>query len=445
MLPIACKGAWEGGKVERTYVASPARGCDSYLTSTLSNLKFNNDRGKSQQHRSGGLLLPHHRSSCARDTVICLCSAHQPFPSDMMDMLACITVRSSCQTARAQQDWNDKVTFSHRYVSIVIGTLMTAQLPRRVLNGSQVLGSFVVLYTCANASVKLSILFYYRRIFSSGRIFNICSWCLIAASVVWFVYGLLAWILYCGTHVRENFEGPFDVCPMWGVDMEMAVFVADSVIDFFILVMPVPMVCGCSISPVRSDVWVLKAVADPQARCGDYSSASAGKYWRVARLRSRYEAWYESDSWSSANIDASIGGDLILSVWPAIEVGVGLIACCLPSISMTFLRMVSAMLLQGWRSISDTFSRSQASRNTSFTHLEAAPGSSTHQGSTSDERTDSAGFSATEIHLTHLPKSKAKGYNAAHVAPSTQHTTGWYTLGPESKPRATKAEDSALV
>ena len=104
----------------------------------------------------------------------------------------------------------------------------------------------MIFYITASALIKLSILFFYRRIFV-GRKFNVSSWIVISLTLVWFVYGFLAWILYCGSNVHANFEGGWSTCDAWGFDMQPGVFLLDSVIDLCLLLLPIPFV---SILPV---------------------------------------------------------------------------------------------------------------------------------------------------------------------------------------------------
>lgn len=75
-----------------------------------------------------------------------------------------------------------------------------------------------------------------------GNSFRICNWTLIVLSLIWFIYGFLSWILYCGTRVQADFEGGWSACDPWGFDIQMSVFVLDSFIDLFILVLPIPFV-----------------------------------------------------------------------------------------------------------------------------------------------------------------------------------------------------------
>ena len=98
-----------------------------------------------------------------------------------------------------------------------------------------------IFWAFANALIKLSILFFYRRVFV-GPIFNVATWILISLSIVWLIYDIIGWLLYCGTDLQANFEGPWDNCPLWGFEVQIGVFVLDSFIDFFILILPMPFV-----------------------------------------------------------------------------------------------------------------------------------------------------------------------------------------------------------
>lgn len=93
----------------------------------------------------------------------------------------------------------------------------------------------------ANFLVKLAVVFFYRRIFL-GRIFDLCSKTLIGLSVIWIIYAVLSWFLYCGKNIKADFEGGWLACDPWGFDIQMGVFVLDSVIDLLILVLPIPLV-----------------------------------------------------------------------------------------------------------------------------------------------------------------------------------------------------------
>lgn len=99
----------------------------------------------------------------------------------------------------------------------------------------------MVFWVVSNSLIKLSILFFYRRIFF-GRAFEISNWIFIVLSFIWTIYGILAWLLYCGTNLRANFEGSWSDCPSWGFKIQMGVFCLDSFIDLGLLILPLPFV-----------------------------------------------------------------------------------------------------------------------------------------------------------------------------------------------------------
>jgi hypothetical protein len=106
----------------------------------------------------------------------------------------------------------------------------------------QVTGVILFFYLVSTPLIKLSIIYFYRRIFL-GRVFELCSRTLIALSILLLVWGVVTWLFYCGTDIRANFEGPWDNCPDWGFQAQMGVFILDSIIDVCILILPIPLVC----------------------------------------------------------------------------------------------------------------------------------------------------------------------------------------------------------
>lgn len=106
-------------------------------------------------------------------------------------------------------------------------------------------GAIVIFWIASNTFIKLTVLFFYRRVFI-GRVFNICNWTLIGLTFLWLVYAFLSWILYCGANIQANFEGGWAACGYWGFDIQMGVFGLDSFIDLFLLILPIPFVSDSS-------------------------------------------------------------------------------------------------------------------------------------------------------------------------------------------------------
>ena len=134
----------------------------------------------------------------------------------------------------------------------------------------QTTGALVCFYLFGSAFIKLSMLYFYRRIFV-GRAFNICTLGLIGFTIVWLVYAILAWLLYCGPNLQANFEGGWAVCPSYGFAIQIGTFVADSIIDLALLILPIPFVSPTSPSNMQSLRTRLTHAADTEAAIEPYT------------------------------------------------------------------------------------------------------------------------------------------------------------------------------
>jgi hypothetical protein len=96
------------------------------------------------------------------------------------------------------------------------------------------------------AFVKLSILFFYRRIFcgtkgTSTSIMNIVTWAMIALTIIWGISFFFANLFQCGIHWTDNWSSTATLnndC-IKTVQMNEAYFISDFLIDFIIFVMPI--------------------------------------------------------------------------------------------------------------------------------------------------------------------------------------------------------------
>ena len=95
----------------------------------------------------------------------------------------------------------------------------------------------------ALATIKLSILFFYRRIFR-GRAFDIASWVLIGVVGAWAVTFVIAILAACGTSIAANFQtlGALKEECVDTFDILIALAVSDVVVDLAVLFMPIPLV-----------------------------------------------------------------------------------------------------------------------------------------------------------------------------------------------------------
>lgn len=95
----------------------------------------------------------------------------------------------------------------------------------------------------ALATIKLSILFFYKRIFV-GRTFRIFSWFLIATVIAWAVTFFIGIIAACGTHIRANFQtlGNLKSQCINTFALLVALAVSDVLVDLVILIIPISQV-----------------------------------------------------------------------------------------------------------------------------------------------------------------------------------------------------------
>jgi hypothetical protein len=91
---------------------------------------------------------------------------------------------------------------------------------------------------------KLSILFFYRRIFR-GLAFDIVSWTLIAVSVGWTISFFFATVFDCGTNIERNWGNVLDVQTKCinNFKLYLDLAITDVVVDVLILLTPIPWVC----------------------------------------------------------------------------------------------------------------------------------------------------------------------------------------------------------
>ena len=107
----------------------------------------------------------------------------------------------------------------------------------------QCLYAFNVLQTPALGLVKISILFFYRRIFC-GRFFNIICWTLIAIVIAWALAFFLTTVFNCGSLFSANWNtiGQLRLKCLNTFKQLLALSISDVVVDVCIFAIPVPFV-----------------------------------------------------------------------------------------------------------------------------------------------------------------------------------------------------------
>lgn len=123
----------------------------------------------------------------------------------------------------------------------MLTTLATPEF--RIYRPLQLEFPFDLIQILTLASIKFSILFFYRRIFR-GKAFDIASWVLIGVVGAWAVTFFVAILAACGTSIAANFQtlGALKEECVDTFDILIALAVSDVAVDLAILIMPVPLV-----------------------------------------------------------------------------------------------------------------------------------------------------------------------------------------------------------
>ncbi|OJJ70125.1 hypothetical protein ASPBRDRAFT_197826 [Aspergillus brasiliensis CBS 101740] len=183
---------------------------------------------------------------------------------------------------------------------------------------------FDIIQILALTCLKLSILWFYRGIFV-GRVFQIASWALISIVAVWGLAFILARIFSCGADVKANFEFPGSMKCSHSLATYIALAASDVSVDLVILAIPVPLILSLQM-PLhkRLGIVAILIVGMGATICG------------IARL-SLFASILgpESSSNASTSLHQVLASDKIaivsiLMFWSMLEIGVGIIAICLP-------------------------------------------------------------------------------------------------------------------
>lgn len=118
---------------------------------------------------------------------------------------------------------------------------------RRLLgfvNNPQVVWVVMWLQPLANGCIKLSLLFFYRRLFV-GKGFNILSWVLVGVVALWMAVYTFGLFFDCGSDIAANWasiEVVSEKCA-FGYLPTIVYTILDAVLDLIVLVSPLPWVC----------------------------------------------------------------------------------------------------------------------------------------------------------------------------------------------------------
>ena len=121
--------------------------------------------------------------------------------------------------------------------------------------------------------IKLSILYYYRRLFVTQKnsIFDIVTKVSIGAVIAWTLVFFFRFVFYCGTHFAANWYGIYNsevYCPTGDASNE-ALIISEMITNIFVICLPLPIVSRSS-QQCSIDLTVIglepQHVSIPQAR-----------------------------------------------------------------------------------------------------------------------------------------------------------------------------------
>ncbi|KAF2237619.1 hypothetical protein EV356DRAFT_510579 [Viridothelium virens] len=204
--------------------------------------------------------------------------------------------------------------------------------------------SFDLIQIVTLMTLKLAVLFFYRRIFQ-GRAFNIASWTLIGVAVAWAVTFFVAILAACRTHLYTNFES-LGALKMKCVDTFVVLIclaVFDVIVDLAILIMPIPLVLALKM-PMRRKVAVILTlmVGALAIACGITRMALFAEILGPQVLTQPTVGGLPADD--------LVGVVSVLMFWGMLEMGVGMVAICLPTLRPIFLGWSPETVLRNVRS-----------------------------------------------------------------------------------------------
>ncbi|MCJ1312463.1 hypothetical protein MMC25_006137 [Agyrium rufum] len=190
---------------------------------------------------------------------------------------------------------------------------------------------FQVIQILQLGLVKLSVLFFYRRIFchnNSAKGFNRITWGVIAIIVLWTIAFFFAFLFDCGTHVDAQWTmlgNLIQYCD--SLNSETAFAVSDMICDFIILVLPLPKIWSLQMPTSRrlavTAVFLVGAVT---------LAASIVKM-----------AIFIISVNEGLSADLNLVNTQVL-YWSMIESGLALIAACLPSVHLLWSKLATTGL-----------------------------------------------------------------------------------------------------
>ncbi|RJE21535.1 hypothetical protein PHISCL_06139 [Aspergillus sclerotialis] len=184
---------------------------------------------------------------------------------------------------------------------------------------------FTLVEPMALASIKLSLLFFYRRLFID-QVVHYIIWILVGIVVAWSLAMPIVYMIFCSNRIRTHFQSDCYYSIDSRHSMEKAYTTVDTAIDFAILIIPVPLIVPMLV-PWRRKLAILCPLL-----VGSLAIAFA-----VLRMIVIYEVFGPLDP--------------VLIQWlPSCAIGIGQIAICLPMLGPGILRHFHRVLVRIWDS-----------------------------------------------------------------------------------------------
>ncbi|QSZ32401.1 hypothetical protein DSL72_001975 [Monilinia vaccinii-corymbosi] len=195
------------------------------------------------------------------------------------------------------------------------------QAPKLLITPIKIKYAFNLLQMIAFGAVKLSVLFFYRRIFR-GTIFDIASWTMIGVVIIWTFGFFFTMMFECRTEFWAFWSTLSDLLThcLDDVKFQRVLSVSDVVSDILILLIPIPIVWQLNLSFERK-----------LGVCGVFLMGSLAVAFGIVRL-----VVYDQ---RLGDAFAGSQGILLLSTWfywSLIEMGMAIVAACLPTLRPLF-------------------------------------------------------------------------------------------------------------
>jgi len=178
--------------------------------------------------------------------------------------------------------------------------------------------------------VKLSILFFYRRIFR-GKIFDIVSWMMIAATILWTVIFEFLYIFRCGTNFSAGWVSIKELQEYCNDEnaRQIGFSVTDVFADLVLLVLPMPIVWRLQM-PIKRKLAVSGVLL-----LG--SLAIAASFVRMVIFAETLGSSFLSHPrFFGLPTTDNLGLESLGIFWSLLEIGIAVPVACLPTLRPMF-------------------------------------------------------------------------------------------------------------